>query len=190
MRRRRLLVAAAAAGGSLLAGCSEGPVRGSDQARTTSSMSPTTVRFDAEDCPSLDGSAVCYQAASEDAPAVLVPSTETASLSGGTIGFTLQNRSDARLSFRPYGWQCWRDGNGDGWTRIDDPTGRRETGETMLSPEGTYSWQVAVGPVTVSADRPPVTINDLEFERRRYTFAVEARGNERHTYTALFLVTE
>lgn len=202
MRRRRLLAAVAATGGSLpfLAGCAdriteESAVDAATRSpvpRDRSSASPTEAGTGGEECPPLGPSAVCHGTAPPDAPIVLVPTTDSVSLAGEIVGFTLHNRSDSRLLFRPYDWQVWR--RLDRWVRIDGgPSGdedRPSVGETVLSPGGSYAWQVAVGPVTVTADRPPVTVNDVEFEPGRYAFALPARADGKRTYAATFDVTE
>ena len=193
MRRRRLLAALAASGGSLLSGCgdrvSEGVSAGASN-RSPVATSPSTSESTTEsaNCPPVGTSVVCHRAALDDAPVVLIPSTESVSLAGESVGFTLHNRSDSELLFRPFDWQIWQ--RRDRWSRIDEDGDRPSLGETVLSPEGSYAWQVAVGPITVTADRPPVTVNDLDFEPGRYAFGVPARGNGSHTYVASFTVTD
>jgi hypothetical protein len=208
MRRRRLLTVLGAIGGtSLLSGCADrvsvgsgsesGPDAGaaanaSSGSAASASVSATTGTDVAAsgDCPAVGPSVVCYQDASEDAPVVLVPSVASASLAGEAIGFSLYNRSGSEIAFRPYDWRVWQ--YADRWVRIDgDGDGNRPSvGETTLSPGGSYAWQVAVGPIEVTADRPPVTVNSVEFDVGRYAFGVPARREKRHTYAAAFDVTE
>lgn len=194
MRRRRLLTVLAATGGTSLAGCADRIAGGSGSSAGASARSPaspsvsaTEAGTDTEPCPPVGDSVICYGDRAPDTPIVLVPSTDSVSLAGEFIGFTLYNRSESAISFRPYGWQVWR--RLDRWTRIDGDSARKSVGETVLSSGGSYGWQVAVGPVSAEADRPPVTVNDVVFEPGRYAFAVPARGNERRTYVAAFGVT-
>jgi hypothetical protein len=202
MRRRHLLAGFAAIGGSLLSGCVDRvPIGSEPSAASASTRSPAAPSLsaaestgpngssgDSRECPPIGASVVCYRAAPPDAPVVLVPTARSVSLIGESIGFTLWNRSGSELLFRPYNWQLWRwDGR---WRRIDDGGDRPSVGETVLNPGGSYSWQVAVGPITVTADRPPVTLNGLDFEPGRYAFALPVRRERRHTYAAAFAVTE
>lgn len=207
MRRRRLLATLAATGSaSLLAGCADRVPIGSGSspdsgtatgAPTGSPASPSVSATEARtgtgaenesaSCPAVGSTVVCYRSAPPDAPVVLVPSMERVSLAGEFVGFTLYNRSDSEIAFRPYGWQVWR--RLDGWHRVNEDSARESIGETVLSSGGSYGWQVAVGPVTAEADRPPVTVNDVEFEPGRYAFAVPARRDEGRTYVAAFDVT-
>lgn len=194
MRRRRLLVALAATGGtSLLSGCGDRESIGSGSSvgastRSAITTSTTTAESDqAADCPPVAGSVVCSGTTSPDTPVVLVPTVRSVSLAGEFVGFTLRNRSESEISFRPYGWRIWR--RLDRWGRVDEGGDRPSIGETVLSPGGSYSWQVAVGPVTATADRPPVTVNDVAFEPGRYAFAVPVRGGGLYTHVATFDVT-
>ena len=195
MRRRRLLTGLAAGCGSLVSGCADGisfEESANETSRTTVAPTiakkPATSQFATDRCPELDTPTICYHMASERTPALLVPSRPTVSLAGETIGFRLHNRSEMELSFDPYGWKLWR--HTDQWNRGPDPPNRPNRGPMILRPNGTYSWQVAVGPVSITAQPPPVTVNDLALTRDLYAFGIEAAGETRQTYVSLFEVVE
>ena len=197
MRRRRLLTGLAAGCGSLISGCADGvsfSSEGSANGTSRTTVAPTVAKtpaksqFAADLCPEFDTPTICYHTASESAPALLVPSRTTVSLAGATIGFTLHNQSDVELSFHPYEWKLWQ--HTDEWIRGPDPTNRLDRGSMILSPNGTYSWQVAVGPMSITAQPPPITVNDLDLTRGLYAFGIEATGETRWTYVSLFEVVE
>jgi hypothetical protein len=152
--RRALLGTLAGSAGLALAGCISGSGDDPDDNDDSSDDDPTLGEPDQlqsrfpdeefpEDCPEYSGvgRVICYDAVDPDTvPAVLEPSARTVD-EGGSIDFSLHNRSELKLRTNFYNWRIHKRVDGE-WYHVAP----RQYPEPLMAvePDDSHAWTVSI----------------------------------------------